>query len=241
MKRYRNLSRGILSSILLGLLCCQPSTADAQVIDLSTPGNASDWLVTGAGASDAPAFQTNFNRTGEINISTNGEPTGTFVTGASSAAFNGFWYAENSFFLPTNATNVSLDFDGLWGNDRVVLSLNGTNIGNATFANAMGNGLMRFTENGADDPFTFTNTDSGTVNSGFVVGGNNVLRITVNNTGTTYFAATTPSVSAGDVTSAHLPVANVNFTAVPEPAAIAPLFAILALIAFRRRRKLTAG
>lgn len=84
----------------------------------------------------------------------NGLVTGNFVAGAVVDDYNGFWYAENTFFIPDTATNVRFEFDGLWANDRVVMTLNGVELGNATFAGGTGAGLMRFEEEGAELPYT---------------------------------------------------------------------------------------
>ena len=214
------------------------SNVSAAVIDLGTPGNASDWLVTGAGAVGAPAFDTSQTFPGDISLSDNGLPTGNYVTGASFAQFNGFWYVENSFELPANATNVSFDFNGLWGNDRVVMSLNGTQIGNATFGGGTGSGLMRFEESGSDLPFTFTETTSGTITSGFVIGGTNTLRLTVNNTGVNLAAPTIPSAFPEDSTTVYLASGTVAYTAIPEPSCAIALLASTFVFAARRRRSI---
>ena len=213
------------------------SVGTAATIDLSTPGNASDWLVSAAGAVDAPAFQSSVNRPGTITPIDNALITGNFVAGGSIGDYNGYWHAENRFVIPTGASDVQLDFTGLWANDRVVLSLNGVAIGNATFGGNTGAGLMRFDENGVDQPFTFTETTSGLVTNGFNVGGTNVLRMTVNNTGVDLAAPTVASAFNGDATVAHLATATVSFTAIPEPSAVFTLLLGTALLPIMRRQK----
>ena len=209
----------------------------AAVVDLSTPGNSANWLVTGTGAGGAPSFETSVNRAGDISISDNSLVTGNFVAGASSAQYNGFWYVENSFALPAGATDVELRFDGLWANDRVVMFLNGNEVGNATFGGGTGLGLMRFAENDPDVPYTFSETNSGIITDHFVIGGNNVLRMTVNNTGINLAAPTVAAAFPLDGTAVHLPLATLSFTAVPEPNTFAFLTAVMASAMAARRRK----
>ncbi|MHA0110950.1 hypothetical protein ACXYUI_28000, partial [Klebsiella pneumoniae] len=88
--------------------------------------------------------------------------------------FNGFWTAAETFTLPSNAANVALTFSGLFADDRVVLELNGTAIGNATFNGGTKpvEGVMSFPGPGDMDrpsppstPFDFTFTTSGTIKS----------------------------------------------------------------------------
>src|ERR1035441_9341912 len=107
--------------------------AAGATITVGTSNNASSWLITGAGATAAPAFQTSTNHSGEISLTSNAVRSGSFVSGGSLAAFNGFWFADLTFILPPNAEGTTLNFKSLYGNDRVVLQLNGINIGNATY------------------------------------------------------------------------------------------------------------
>jgi len=100
--------------------------ARGATANLGTSGNAANWRVTGAGATAVAPFQTSANHAGEISLTSNALKSGTFVTGGSLAAFNGFWYADISFSLPANAVNISLNFDNFYGNDRAVLQLNTT-------------------------------------------------------------------------------------------------------------------
>src|SRR5437868_7119608 len=106
-------------------------SAAAAPITLGTTGNAANWLITGAGATAVPAFQTSANHPGEISPTSNAFGSGSFLSGGSPGAFNGFWFADQTFLLPGNAFGVTLTFNSLYGNDRVVLELNGTIIGNA--------------------------------------------------------------------------------------------------------------
>lgn len=180
-------------------------TAFAEVIDLGTAGNAPDWKITGAGAVSATSFQTNVNRTGAISLTSNAVRTGTIVPGGNLAAFNGFWYADRTFSLPQNASSISLSFLDLYGNDRAVLLLNGTIIGDVDHLGATGNGVMSFPPGPPDVPYTFTGKSSGTVTSGFKPG-INTLRLIVNNTGVVPITAPTATFASatGDGTTAFL-------------------------------------
>ena len=96
--------------------------------------------------------------------------------------FDGFWYADEYFSLPSNASNVTFSFNSLWGNDRTVLELNGTILGDGSYYGDTGTGVMSFPPGPPNVAYTFTGTTSGTVTSGFVLGGVNDLRLVVNNT-----------------------------------------------------------
>lgn len=174
--------------------------ASGAAIDIGTASNASSWRITGAGAIEAPAMQVLDN----ISISDNGFSTGTFVEGGSPEDFNGFWYADVTFFLPATATNIQLMFSDLWADDRVVLQLNGTDIGNFFLLTTPGTGVIALPPGPPDVAFTFTHQTSGVVSSGFLIGQDNVVRMIVNNTGwsnlaapTCGFKSTTDNTAAG--------------------------------------------
>ena len=224
-----------LAGTLLLLSVAQLCHGDT-VMELGTPGNASSWLVTAAGAVDATSFQVDINRPGTISLMDDGLVTGNFVTGANVADYNGYWHVENTFFIPEGATDVRLEFGGLWANDRVVLTLNGIELGNATFGGGTGAGLMRFEEDGPDLPYTFTETTSGVATNGFNIGDSNVLRMTVNNTGVDLAAPTVGSAFFGDVTTTNLATATLTFTAIPEPSSCYCLMLCGTWVLLRRRR-----
>lgn len=189
--------------------------ADAQAINVGTQGNASNWLVTGAGASQSPAFPYGGLQQ-EISITDNGDQFGNFGAGGSLANFDGFWYADRSFVLPADATGVSLAFSGLEADDRAVLMLNGTIIGNIDSYNGPGLRQFTFLPGPPDQPYTFTNVTSGIVTSGFMVGGTNTLRLIVNNT-----SGTTTSTFTGLGDGTHGGVeGTVSFASVPEPSSL---------------------
>jgi hypothetical protein len=228
----------LVALIALVLLPPQMARADFITIDLGTQNNASSWLVTGAGATQSPAFPYGGQQQ-EISITDNGGQTGTFIPGGSLANFNGFWYATRTFFLPSNATNVSLAFSGLLFDDRGVLELNGNIIGNALLT-SLSQGEISFPPGPPDVPFTFTNVTSGTMTSGFDLGGTNTLTLVVNNANG---QVTSTFTGLGDGTHAGV-VATVSYAvAVPEPSSIV-LVGVGAVIAmgytWRRRKQAKA-
>lgn len=184
-----------------------------QSIDLGTPASAADWKVTGAGATAAPAQQSG----PRIGLTDNGFSTGTFLPGGSAAQFNGLWYADRSFTLPAGASNVTLTFSGLSGDDRVVLQLNGHDIGNVGISGSTGRpitgqGVMLFPGATAEVPYSFTSTVGGTVTSFFNPGGTNVLRLVVNNTGSGLGGRTASFLTTTDWSTAGV-TASVTYTA----------------------------
>ena len=151
------------------------------MINVGTQYNSSSWQVTGAGASQSPAFPYGGQQQ-EISITNNGGQFGTFVQGGSLANFNGLWYADRTFSLPAGVTAASLTFSGLQADNRAVLTLNGSIIGNIDAYHGPGQWQFDFHRGRRDQPYTFTNVTAGTVTSGFVFGGENTLRLIVNNT-----------------------------------------------------------
>jgi hypothetical protein len=156
------------------------------------------------------------------------------ASGGNLANFNGFWYADLTFPLPGDATDVSLSFSGLTGDDRAVLQLNGTNIGDYTNGGNPGTGVMSFPPGPPDVPFAFVEQASGTVTSGFLLGTNNILRLVVNNTYSTALSAHTRSFGFGDGTAAYL-VATVTYS-VPEPDPFGLIAFVVCVGLVRRRR-----
>jgi hypothetical protein len=225
-----------LAMLALALLFGQEARAEFMM-NVGTNGEASNWLVTGAGASQAPAFQVGSG----ISLTSTGNSTGTFVTGGSLGQFNGFWYATSTFTLPANATSVSLAFSNLSADDRGVLELNGTIIGNTLLSGSPGSqGELSLPPGPPDHPFTFTNVTSGTITSGFVIGGTNTLTLVVNNTDG--HASTQTFHDPGDGCTGAF---NGTLSYVPEPSSI--VLVSLAGAAFvltgwaRRRVKLIGG
>jgi len=208
----------------------------AASIDVGT-ANGGNWLITGGGAVDAPAYNPS-DLVGTISITSNGNRTGTFVPAASLADFNGFWYADCTFTLPSNAADITLSFSRLLADDRIVLQLNGTDIGDYLLSTGGvgGPGVMSFPPGPPDVPFTFTDQASATITSGFVVGAVNDLRLIINNTGTASPSAPTKTFQgSGDFTYAQLS-GTVTYS-VPEPGGLSIVaFAGMAAMARRWQR-----
>lgn len=220
-------SRG--TAVFAAILAVFTCHAVAQTtVNLGTAGGASRFVITGAGATAATALQVG----NSIALTSNGFRTGTFVTGGSLASFNGFFYADEQFTIPSDATNISLTFSGLAGDDRVVLQLNGTTLGSVGVLGVSGPGFFSFPPGPPDVNYTLTGITSGTVNSGFNAGGTNTLRLIVNNTGGGgAFAHTATFGSDGDGCGATLVAALTYQTPVtPLPPGMWFAFAGLLLL-----------
>ncbi|HEV3333472.1 MAG TPA: hypothetical protein VG096_20955 [Bryobacteraceae bacterium] len=209
--------------------------ASADMIDGSTGTGA--WTVSGAGATNATA---DVLGSGAISFTSNGRRTGTFVNGASLAAFDGYWTASFTFFLPSTATDVSGSFSNLFADDRVVLFFNGNEIGDGGIgipASGSVAGQMELTDGGGDQPFTFASSDSaGSGSGGFILGGVNTLLAVINNTGSGVTGTTKTFLGDGDGSVFRLQ-AEVTFA--PEPAGLSTLVGgcLVALAWFRHRTR----
>jgi hypothetical protein len=120
--------------LLTALFAASTCHLVAGSLYIGTVNNGAAWTVTLEGPSGdvtGTAFQSPDNS--NISFSSDDKEDGTFVAGADAAAFDGAWYADLDFFLPANATNVTLSFNNLTVDDRVVLELNGVIIGDAGF------------------------------------------------------------------------------------------------------------
>jgi hypothetical protein len=216
-------------TIVAPLFVCTPFS-QAGIIDIAS--NPANWLVSGAGASNAVPLLTGTH----LSITSNENETGAFIAGGSLANFDGFWEATETFFLPLNATNVSLSFGHFSSDDRAVLELNGVVIGNSGNG-APGAGSFNFTNGGSLQAFNFTDQISGTTSAGFNIGGQNSLVVIVNNTGTGILGASTTFKSTTDNTFFEL-TGSITDTTVPEPASALLVCLVCAamLLAFIRRR-----
>lgn len=179
--------------VLFGALAfAQPLEAANEYVStfFGTDKVPTQWLITGAGVTDAPATPVAIYP-GFISFSSTSFPGGVFIPGASQAAFDGAWNADYSFAIPRRAQNISFQFYDLFADDSVVVLLNGTPIGSSTFSGATGTYLHQFGPGGDAVPFTFTETTqdtlSGDNNPLFIIGDKdprgteNVLRLSVNN------------------------------------------------------------
>jgi hypothetical protein len=230
-----------LSSGAVLLLSVSEVQATPTIVNLGTSDNSASWLVTGGGAVDAPSFP--MINGYSIGITSEGGRSSTFATGGSDANFDRFWYADNDFYLPAGATDVSLIFSGLDADDRVVLELNGTILGdyflNGSYSNPplTGAGVMAFPPGLPDVSYVFTGTAAGTITSGFVYGGTNDLRLVVNNTDLASLTAPTVTFQNGtDGTDAGL-TAELTYTAVPEPTPGCLLLITCAGLTLRRKHR----
>jgi hypothetical protein len=212
--------KAVLRAIAVVVLVMAPAVSSAVTINIGSASGS--WTVSGAGASNATPF---IFPGGGLSLTSNARRTGTFVDGAALANFNGFWSATLTFLLPANATNVSLTFSNLGADDRVVFGIltspdDGVIFGDGGLnvpATGSLNGLMKFEENGVDEPFTFNGADSaGTVTGPFTLAGANTLIAIINNTASGAVGATKTFGGDGDGTVFRLQGA-VTFSQVPEP------------------------
>ncbi len=209
-----------IASLLIGGV----PIARSNVIDFDT-GLNSLWTITAGGAVNATPY---YFALPLLSVTSNESESGTFLPGGTLSQFNGIWYADFSFNLPQGAAGVSLSFSNLTADDRVVLMLNATAIGDY-FLNG-GNLNPPLTGTGVFDLFsgpesyTYTATTSGTITTGFLTGAND-LRLYVNNTGTQNLTAAAQTfTSSGDGTSVGV-LGNITYsmTTVPEPESLALL------------------
>lgn len=154
-------------------------------VDIGT-GTCTSWTVSAGGAIDATPYRPDSSP--RIAITSDFLRTGAFLQGGSLANFDGFWVAKCNFFLPQQATNVSLTYWNLAADDRVVLKLNGSPIaatGLQAYSSGIYQGQMLLVDGGPTVNYNFTGPDSGisgTVTNGFNIGATNTLEAIVNNT-----------------------------------------------------------
>jgi hypothetical protein len=228
----------------------QPSTISFD----TSPANA--WTVSAGGATRVTPYFINgllavapgqYQQRNLISVTSTADGTGAFVPGGSLTSFGGYWVADFTFFLPANASAVSLNYANFGADDRAVLSLNGA-IFDATGVFGFGQPgavpSMVFTDGGALEPYSFqtpSGSVSGAVTTGFNIGGLNTIEAIVNNTDQGVFG---PNVgiaagSSGDGAALAL-TGTVSFTVVPEPSSVvlgALGAGILALLHIRRRQR----
>ncbi len=206
-------------------------------------GSGTNWTVTagGTGAVNVTPFLISGNT---ISITSDDSATGTFVTGGTAASFNNYWTAQFSFVLPANASNVVLNFGNLSADDRTVLELNGVIIGSNGLLNPSSGcttGAMVMTNGGSNNPYTFcAGTNTGSVTSGFNIGGSNTLMAIINNTNTGINGNLAATFAAGGPTVFGV-TGSVSFTPTPEPASAALAGAGLLGLLWRVRSKRTGA
>lgn len=202
----------------------------------TTSGVSSPWTVSVPSLSVSGATPQNGYLSGSITpFSGAGEDCST-----TPCSFDGFWTATLTFTLPADATNVELSFSGLDVDDRGVLELNGTIIGNTYDgeATSASSGFMTFTDGGMNQSYSFggSSAQSGTIMSGFNIGGLNTLLLIVNNTQAGQYG----SPSGIGFTAAGVD-GTVTFdepgSPVPEPGSLVLLSAVLPALALLRGRR----
>jgi tRNA A-37 threonylcarbamoyl transferase component Bud32 len=196
---------------IAGLLLAHRPASESEnpnTLHVGTRQAAANWRVTGAGATDAPAYPYG-GRQQEISLTDNGGRMGQFATGGSAEQFNGYWTATRRFTLPAEIESISLTFSNFQCDDRGVLMLNGTVIGNYSVMGP-GPGRMSLSPDLSDAEFQFTNATLGTVDSGFILGGENTLTIVVNNVVWDRHQRTRPFTSPSDGTHAGVDASIVS-------------------------------
>jgi hypothetical protein len=233
-RRYAGSEAGTVT--LFFVIATQIFGLNGATIDVST-GTSPNWRVTAGGAVNALPYP--FGT--EISVTSTGTGAGSFVSGGTFANFSGFWLGNYSFFLPADATAVSLTFSNLYADDRVVLTLNG-NVLASTGLPYSGNdssGSMVLTDGGALQPWSFTGSAgsvSGVVTNGFNVGGMNLLQGIVNNTDAGVYGPDLPIYEGTSNDGTHFGLAGViSYSEVPEPPTLALLVTALSYLAYRRK------
>src|SRR5215831_12155421 len=125
------------SATVLAITSLSRVAASANTINFDT-GTASEWQVTAGGAVNATpyvvfgggSYQGNL-----ITVTSDESSSGMFLPGGSLANFDGFWTATFTFSLPSNASNVQLNFANYINDDRAVLELNGNVISSSGIPN----------------------------------------------------------------------------------------------------------
>jgi hypothetical protein len=199
-------------AVLLGLAfsLVGPAAATTITVDTATAG----WTVNVEGLTGATPYIVDSS----VTITSTKDSTGTFLAGGTVGAFDGFWTTGLNFSLPSDATGTTLNFSGLTADDRALLYLNGTLIG-STGIFGPATGCMTLTDGGMCTNFSFANNNgSGSVNSGFILGGTNTLLAIVNNTGAGIPGTTQGFTAPGDNTRFGITGAvTYSVSAVPEP------------------------
>lgn len=224
-----------IAVLACSVLLVQCRFLHAILLNIAT-GISPSWTVNAGGAQDVAPYVVNGGND-DLSITSNSFSTGTPVSGLNLATFDGYWTANLPFFVPASAVNPILTFSNLTADDRVVLELNGVQIGNAGYSSGLGS--MTLTDHGANNPYQFSGNDtSGTIKDGFIFGAPNLLQAIVNNTGNGINGSPS-NISASDGTDFGMQGA-IAYATVPEPAtgaiALIGLAGVRALGAARPRR-----
>ncbi len=213
MKKFKKviITAGCNAALGLAVMAFTPGVhASPIAIDVST--NSAAWNAS-FGSNSGTAFHYSCGSVDCISISSTGFSNGTFVGGGANSDFLGNWRAELSFFLPSNAQNVSFFYQSIGVDDRATLSLNGIILG--TF-DIFGSPISQ----------TITNAAS------FVLGGSNTIALDVVNAP----LGTPIGLGGGDGTAVAL-LGSVGYStaAVPEPGTFILACIGAAGLAWRRR------
>jgi hypothetical protein len=215
---------------ILGFSLCSAGNSGAASISFDTL-TPSYWSVTAGGVTATPYEVSDY-----IVLTSTAYRTGTFLQGGNIANFDGFWVADFTFSLPANAQNVTLNYGNFYTDDRAVLTLNG-NAFAATGLGSPGAGSMMLTDGGPLQAYTFGGPDgsvSGTVTSGFNVGGVNTIRAIINNTDNGISGSC--RTFGSDIDSTQLGLSGmITYSVVPEPSSAILAVVGLALFALRQR------
>jgi hypothetical protein len=220
--RYTNAALSLVLAI--AAISCLGDSVEFS-IRTDTPDG---WTVTTSGISNVAPFVIYTNAeisVPAIGVTSTGVGTGFFLLGENLTNFDGFWTATNQFYLPPAATNVSLTFSNLGFDDAGVLFLNGTPIA-ATDTHSASNGTTSgrvVFQNGTASTWSFTGPDNGVfgaVTNGFILGGQNALSATINNTGHGANGVLTTGLVGGDTTYFAM-AATVSYDVTPASGSLA--------------------
>jgi hypothetical protein len=232
-------------SLYIFCICLALRGYSQTVVQFDTD-TASEWTVSGGGAQGVTPFVIENYPEGNpssyydfLSVTSTGDSTGTFLQGGSLADFSGFWVVDYTFTLPSTATNISLDYGDFFADDRAVLALNGQVVDSTGIISIEGApGSMVFTDGGDLQPYSFNGPfSSGTLDSGFNVGGSNTLEVIVNNTGTGTYGPD-KDISPGDTTLLGLS-GTISYSEVPEPNSIVLLGFGILVCAWHRNKQMT--
>ena len=195
------------------------SQPQSRVTTYFSTADPAEWRVSGGGATNETPYEIG----AALSVISGGD-TGTYVAGMTN--FTGFWLADYVFYLPQNASDISLTCSNLYVDDRGLLLLNGSPIAatGIPYFGSLNPGSLVYTDGGAPQPYSSFVGPNGSVSSvitnGFNIGTTNTLRVIVNNTHAGVYGSDIPVSSGGDGTYMSLSGALSYIS--PEPPSCAP-------------------